>query len=118
MMFDKSGNLYGTTVGINGGADSGIFRLPPPPPTQAGPWTFHFRHTFSFDYIANGLVPVSPFVFDNDGDIYGVTYGGWIVVSRGGSSVTLKFMPNPVATNVSIDSDGSQSIACGARSEG
>ena len=102
MMFDKSGNLYGTTVGINGGADSGIFKLSPPPPTQAGPWTFDLLYTFSSDDIANGLVPVSPFVFDNDGNIYGVTYGGGIEVSRGGSGVVFKLTPNPVATNVSI----------------
>ncbi len=102
MIFDKSGNLYGTTVGINGGADSGVFKLSPPSPTQAGPWTIDLLYTFSSTDSANGLVPVPPFVFDNEGNIYGVTYGGGIEVSREGSGVVFKLTPNPVATNVSI----------------
>ena len=102
VVFDQAGNLYGTTVSINGSADSGVFKLSPPPHGQAGPWAFDLLYTFSSDNAANGLVPVPPFVFDNAGNIYGVTYGGGIEVSRGGSGVVFKLTPNPVATNVSI----------------
>ena len=101
VVFDQAGNLYGST-NIDGGANSGVFRLSPPSRHQAGPWTFDLIYTFSSDDPANGLAPTPPFVIDNHGNIYGVTYGGGIEVSKGGSGVIFKLTPNPVATNVSI----------------
>jgi len=100
--FDKEGNLYGTTSSINGGTDTGVFKLSPPSHNQAAPWTLDLIYTFSSDEPTNGLEPIPPFVVDNEGNIYGVTYGGGTGFGDVGYGTVFKLTPNPVATNTSI----------------
>src|SRR5579862_748024 len=71
VIFDKHGNLYGTTV--SGGAyDAGIvFELSP---SGSGDWTQTILHNFGS--VGDGTAPESNLVFDNLGNLYGTTNGG------------------------------------------
>jgi uncharacterized repeat protein (TIGR03803 family) len=99
VVFDQAGNLYGVSYV---GSDTGIFKLSPPSHNQAAPWTFDLIYTFSSDDQANGLEPIPPFVIDDAGNIYGVTYGGGTGFGGVGYGTIFKLTPNPVATNTSI----------------
>ncbi|HSZ64195.1 MAG TPA: choice-of-anchor tandem repeat GloVer-containing protein [Terriglobales bacterium] len=71
-IFDKSGNLYGTTSG--GGAYRGgtLYRLGP---GKSGPWTLTILHAFGNG--TDGGYPAAGIVFDAAGNIYGTTaFGG------------------------------------------
>jgi len=70
LIVDRSGNLYGTTVG--GGAHGGgcIFKLSPNPD---GSWSETVLYSFSGP---DGLVPTKGLVFDKAGNLYGTTEGG------------------------------------------
>jgi uncharacterized repeat protein (TIGR03803 family) len=69
VVFDKTGNLYGTTEqGQNGAV---IFELSP---GSNGSWTETVLHTFSDN--AEGDSPSGPLIFDSAGNIYGVCSGG------------------------------------------
>lgn len=73
LVFDTSGNLYGTT--ITGGVypDGGYgtaFRLAP---GSNGTWTETVLH--SFGNIGDGVGPVASLVFDATGNLYGTTTG-------------------------------------------
>jgi uncharacterized repeat protein (TIGR03803 family) len=69
LIFDKAGNLYGTTAG--GGAHNygTVFELTP---TASG-WTETIL--LSFDGL-NGASPRSGLIFDKSGNLYGTTYYG------------------------------------------
>lgn len=74
LVFDKEGNLYGTTSG--GGAqqtDEGtVFRLTP---TRSGEWAETVIHNFNcFDN--DGCIPLSYLIFDSAGNLYGTTTEG------------------------------------------
>lgn len=79
LVFDKSGNLYGTTLG--GGAYGGgaAFELSP---IASGGWTETVLHNFGNG--ADGSSPRSNLIFDKGGNLYGTTMssGG---KRRGGS---------------------------------
>jgi uncharacterized repeat protein (TIGR03803 family) len=71
LVFDSTGNLYGTTY--NGGANGSgcVFELSP----QGGSW--NETVLFSFNGNDNGLWPEGNLVFDASGNLYGTTaYGG------------------------------------------
>jgi uncharacterized repeat protein (TIGR03803 family) len=69
LVFDKAGNLYGTT--INGGANNEgtIFALTP----SQGGWTE--KLIYSFTGISDGGLPASGVVFDGAGNLYGTASG-------------------------------------------
>jgi len=70
LVFDKSGNLYGTT--IQGGAGSGgvIFELVPQP---GGSW----KEKVLFSFGSNGQdTPMGPLIFDRTGHIFGTAVNG------------------------------------------
>jgi len=79
LIFDKSGNLYGTTTA--GGAnppisDGTAFELSP---TSSGEWTETILHSFNCTEGPgdnDGCQPYSYLVFDKDGDLYGTTLEG------------------------------------------
>jgi uncharacterized repeat protein (TIGR03803 family) len=73
LIFDKAGNLYGTTYGAyDGGAGFGTaYRLSP---NQDGSWSFSLLHTFGSG--SDGVQPNGPLGFDNAGNLYGVTFTG------------------------------------------
>ena len=97
VVFDKKGNLYGVSSFIGDGA---VFKLSPPAQNQTTPWTFDLLYTFPGG--AEGAGPETPFVFDNAGNIYGVTYGGGTGFGDVGYGTIFKLTPNPVAPNISI----------------
>jgi uncharacterized repeat protein (TIGR03803 family) len=72
LIFDASGNLYGTTE--FGGAYNGgtVFELTP---TSGGSWTEAILHDF-IPYGTDGYYPGGNVVFDAVGSLYGTTYNG------------------------------------------
>lgn len=77
LIFDKSGNLYGTTIG--GGQNAGcpncgtVFQLVPPS-TAGGNWTEVVLYRFTGN--SDGAMPVGSLIFDKAGNLYGVTSSG------------------------------------------
>jgi uncharacterized repeat protein (TIGR03803 family) len=74
MIFDSSGNLYGTTY--EGGAYyyGTVFELSP---TADGGWTERVLHHFNFNG-RDGMYPVASLIRDASGNLYGTTFGGGI----------------------------------------
>ena len=80
LIFDKIGNLYGTTQ--RGGANSGgtVFELSP---SSGGSWTETILYNFcSLSNCADGAVPLSGLVFDAAGNLYGTAAVGGDVLRR------------------------------------
>ena len=72
LVFDHSGNLYGTT-GFGGSSDRGtLFELKP---AAGGTWTYFVVHTFLGDP-GDGSEPNSSLLLDSKGNLYGTTSGG------------------------------------------
>lgn len=70
MIFDRAGNLYGTTSDSNAGGYGEIFELSPPA-TQGNPWTETVL--YSFQGGNDGADPYGGLVFDEVGNLYGTT---------------------------------------------
>ena len=72
LIFDGSGNLYGTT--FRGGAHGvgTVFELTP---VGDGTWTETVLHTFIQNGI-DGAGPIGGLIFDHAGNLYGTTSGG------------------------------------------
>jgi uncharacterized repeat protein (TIGR03803 family) len=80
LVFDASGNLYGTTNfggayrGPNGVGLGTVFELTP---TPNGSWTEQVLHSFNYDRGSDGVYPVASLIFDSAGNLYSTTsYGG------------------------------------------
>jgi uncharacterized repeat protein (TIGR03803 family) len=70
LIFDRGGNIYGTTSEGGGGNLGTVYELTP----MNGSWTETILHDFSGP---DGRQPASGVVFDNAGNLYGTTpYGG------------------------------------------
>jgi uncharacterized repeat protein (TIGR03803 family) len=68
LVFDKAGNLYGTTI-RGGKTNSGtVFRLSP---SGGGQWTEIVVHSFQ---VSPGSTPEAGVVFDAAGNLFGTTY--------------------------------------------
>jgi|HubBroStandDraft_1064217.scaffolds.fasta_scaffold00008_102 hypothetical protein len=80
LIFDRKGNLYGTTNAGGTGACSEyscpgtVFRLTPPA-VKGNPWMETVLFNFSQD-AAGGLFPGASLIFDKSGKLYGTTEGG------------------------------------------
>jgi uncharacterized repeat protein (TIGR03803 family) len=84
LIFDSSGNLYGTT-GWGGALGYGvIFKLQPNPD---GTWTESVLHAFKGK---PAKTPEAGLVFDTAGNLYGTTY-----LSAHGAGTVFKLTPNP-----------------------
>ena len=78
MVFDSSGNLYGTTS--DGGYTCGygyvcgtVFRLSP---NSSGGWDETVLYSFGHGGLGDGISPEGPLVFDSQGNLYGTTFQG------------------------------------------
>jgi uncharacterized repeat protein (TIGR03803 family) len=72
LIFDASGNLYGTTVGGGANGNYGtVFELTP---NADSGWTEKVLHSFSFG--TDGSFPYGGLIFDASGNLYGTTSGG------------------------------------------
>jgi uncharacterized repeat protein (TIGR03803 family) len=81
LIFDATGNLYGTTT--SGGryfGDGTVFELSP---HSRGPWTETVLHSFS-DAGKDGYHPYCSLIFDSAGNLYGTTSQGG-AYGQGGS---------------------------------
>jgi len=75
VIFDKAGNLYGTTSTIYGGAcnfGGTVFKLTA---GKRGLWTETVLHTFQ-DNGQDGFCPSAGVIFDPEGNLYGTTFDG------------------------------------------
>jgi|HubBroStandDraft_6_1064221.scaffolds.fasta_scaffold00022_4 uncharacterized repeat protein (TIGR03803 family) len=80
LVFDKQGNLYGTTKSGGSGECYGfpgscgtIFQLSPPS-TKGGVWRHRIIHNFGFG--ADGSYPTAPLIVGEGGALLGTTSGG------------------------------------------
>jgi uncharacterized repeat protein (TIGR03803 family) len=72
LIFDRTGNLYGTTVGGGAYNYGTVFQLSP---NGNGSWTESVLHSFINDG-KDGGVPFAGVIFDSAGNLYGTTLGG------------------------------------------
>ena len=70
LVFDQSGNLYGTTFAEGADNLGSVFQLTP----GGGGWTYTSLYDFNDPYTA--AYPVSNVVFDSSGNLYGTTVNG------------------------------------------
>jgi uncharacterized repeat protein (TIGR03803 family) len=72
LTFDQAGNLYGTTLNENGKGFGNVYELSP----SNGGWTETIVHNFTFSN-GDGIFPgYGGVVFDQAGNLYGMTSGG------------------------------------------
>lgn len=72
LVFDGSGNLYGTTRFANYSNPGGIFKIKP---NANGSWTESLIYAFPADG-KSGSLPYAGLIFDHAGNLYGTTSGG------------------------------------------
>jgi len=72
LVYDGSGNLYGTTLNGGNAGNGVVFELSPP--QSGGAWTEQVLH--SFDSATDGNFPRAGVVFDASGNLYGTTENG------------------------------------------
>jgi len=70
LVFDRAGNLYGTTSAGGAGGQGVVFKLSP----SGGQWTESVL--YSFPSCDNGCVPFGGPIFDSAGNLYGTTSQG------------------------------------------
>lgn len=70
MVFDKSGNLFGTTFEGGSGDAGTVFEISP---NGTGGWTYNIIHSFGCD---PGCYPQGPLTVDDQGNLYGATQIG------------------------------------------
>ncbi len=85
MVFDSSGNLYGTTLTGGASNDGAVFELVAPANGQTK-WTEKLLYAFSG---ADGLEPQAGVIFDASGNLYGATIGG----GSGNAGTVFKLTP-------------------------
>jgi uncharacterized repeat protein (TIGR03803 family) len=83
LLFDGSGNVYGTTYYGGANGIGSVYKLSPQP---VGEWTEEV--IYSFQEGADGNSPISNLVFDNAGNLFGTTSEGGL-----GSGTIFKLSP-------------------------
>ena len=74
VVLDKSGNVYGTTQGVTGGATTGSVYKLKPPAVPGQPWTISVLHDFAGG--DDGFQPEAGVIFHNGMNLYGTTFWG------------------------------------------
>jgi uncharacterized repeat protein (TIGR03803 family) len=75
LIFDKAGNLYGTTVSDGTNFSGTVFRIAPPASGQTS-WTYKVLHGFTGQNL-DGANPRGALIMDGKGVLYGTTaFGG------------------------------------------
>jgi uncharacterized repeat protein (TIGR03803 family) len=74
LIFDASGNLYGTTSGDGNGTGT-VFKLTP---VAGGGWAERTLYSFGVSGSGDGNYPVAGLIFDASGNLYGTTEGGGV----------------------------------------
>jgi uncharacterized repeat protein (TIGR03803 family) len=92
LIFDATGNLYGTTEGGGAGDYGVVYKLSPNPD---GTWTESVLHSFTG---ADGWFPYAGLIFDSAGNLYGTTYYGGGTGCGYGCGAVYKPAPNPDGT--------------------
>ena len=83
LLFDRSGNIYGTTYYGGANGIGAVYKLSPQP---VGEWTEELL--YSFQPGSDGNSPISNLVFDAGGNLYGTTSEGGL-----GSGTIFKLSP-------------------------
>jgi uncharacterized repeat protein (TIGR03803 family) len=98
VVFDSSGNLYGTTQqGGTSRGDGVIYKLTPPP-GGSGPWSETVIHTFCEQSgCPDGSAPVAGLTGDSHGNFYGTVYSGGT-----GAGVIYELSPSGGSWNYSV----------------
>jgi uncharacterized repeat protein (TIGR03803 family) len=98
LVFDKQGNLYGTTSsgGVHLDDEGTVFKLTP---TKSGDWTETIIHNFDCISGNDGCVPHSNLVFDGAGNLYGTT-------TKGGGGTNSTFCENGCGTAFKLAPNG------------
>jgi len=97
LLFDATGNLYGTTAGggtgtgcVGGNGCGTVFELSP---TAGGAWRETILHNFTNDH-SDGWIPQSTLIMDAAGNLYGTTYYGGSSPQGGGTVFRLSQTSN------------------------
>jgi len=80
LIFDQSGNLYGTAE-FGGQSENGVVFELTPPPTTGGAWSETVLYAFKGHRHGDGANPQAGLVFDSHGNLFGTTYAGGIPCS-------------------------------------
>jgi hypothetical protein len=90
-VFDRIGNLYGTTnVGPSQSLAGSVFRLRPPKRND-GSWSFTLL--YGFTGVPDATLPNAGLVFDETGNLYGTTELGGTGACQGGCGTVLEVNP-------------------------
>jgi uncharacterized repeat protein (TIGR03803 family) len=101
LVFDKLGNLYGTTVVGGPGGRGAVFELTAPA-TPGGTWTEKVIFSFSRDG-KQGIFPSVNLVFDEAGNLYGTTGdggGGHCIYTYPGCGTVFQLKPPATADGI------------------
>jgi len=89
LIFDKTGNLYGTTYQAGAKGWGTVFKLSP---GANGKWTETVLHSFSG---SDGRTPSSGLIFDSTGNLYGTAGFGGNLNDCGGTGCGVVFKVTP-----------------------
>jgi hypothetical protein len=97
LVFDRAGNLYGTTFdGGNCRYSCGVIFQLAPPLTPGGSWTETVLHAFGGADHPDGGAPTGSLVLDNAGNLYGTTeLGGDVICTNGPGPCGVVFRLSP-----------------------
>ena len=96
LVFDGSGNLYGTTEDGGTSGSAGTVFESSPPSSGSGPWTLTTIYNFAGG--VSGANPEAGLVFDESGNLYGTaTWGGNCDGSNGCGGVVYELSPPSVS---------------------